>query len=262
MVMVIDGKSPEDIASEELDRKLKKELRFRREMRKQLNDIADDFRLFYSRIGNIPSVRPYVSDIRKVLRDNYRSISKEFSKSIRRQLGIKQNIDTEIDAEMQKYIENHSTEQADIIANTTQQNARRFYESAAVLLASQGIDDKEQVAKEATNKFRDNNKERSETIAQTETQNVAETAKQQEATVLADALVVSGTAKVLRKRWNAILDNKTRTDHAFADGQKVNIGENFSVGGERLKYPGDTSLGASPKNVINCRCTVNYVIDG
>ena len=63
---------------------------------------------------------------------------------------------------------------------------------------------------------------------------------------------------VLQKVWLATGDHRTRPDHAEADGQQVGMEEPFDVGGEQLLYPGDTSLGASAREVCNCRCTQYY----
>lgn len=63
---------------------------------------------------------------------------------------------------------------------------------------------------------------------------------------------------VLEKVWLATGDHRTRPDHAEADGQQVGMDEPFDVGGEQLLYPGDTSLGASAREVCNCRCTQYY----
>lgn len=59
---------------------------------------------------------------------------------------------------------------------------------------------------------------------------------------------------ILTKRWVAIIDNRTRHDHAAADGQVVPNKEPFIVGGEKLMGPGDRSMGASGWNIYNCRC--------
>lgn len=56
------------------------------------------------------------------------------------------------------------------------------------------------------------------------------------------------------KKWVAVSDGKTRHTHKLADGQMVEIDEDFVVGGERLKCPGDKN--GSAGNVINCRCTM------
>lgn len=54
--------------------------------------------------------------------------------------------------------------------------------------------------------------------------------------------------------WDSTLDRVTRPHHWDADGQTVLINEPFVVAGERLMFPGDDSLGATAKNLINCRC--------
>lgn len=57
----------------------------------------------------------------------------------------------------------------------------------------------------------------------------------------------------LQKEWIATIDNRVRIEHIEANGQVVEMSENFMVGGEQLRYPGDSS--GSAWNVINCRCT-------
>lgn len=56
------------------------------------------------------------------------------------------------------------------------------------------------------------------------------------------------------QRWLATLDSRTRPAHRHADGQIRAVGEPFEVGGEKLMFPGDHSLGASGWNIYNCRC--------
>lgn len=57
----------------------------------------------------------------------------------------------------------------------------------------------------------------------------------------------------MERVWIATLDNRTRHDHAVADGQIVGVEEPFDVGGENLMFPGDPS--GSGWNIYNCRCT-------
>ena len=64
---------------------------------------------------------------------------------------------------------------------------------------------------------------------------------------------------VQSKEWMAVQDDRTRDDHADADGQVVKMDEAFDVGGEDLDYPGDPD--GSAENVINCRCTLLPVLD-
>ena len=60
------------------------------------------------------------------------------------------------------------------------------------------------------------------------------------------------------KEWLAMLDEKTRETHAMADGQKVDIDTPFIVGNSLMMFPTDTSLGAPPEEIINCRCIMRY----
>ena len=59
------------------------------------------------------------------------------------------------------------------------------------------------------------------------------------------------------QEWISTRDERTRDDHADADGQVVAMGATFDVGGEALLYPGDP--GGDGGNVINCRCTVAFL---
>ncbi len=46
------------------------------------------------------------------------------------------------------------------------------------------------------------------------------------------------------------------------DYRRVAVDEPFTVGGQRLMTPGDTSHGASGWNIYNCRCCVRAVVKG
>lgn len=60
-----------------------------------------------------------------------------------------------------------------------------------------------------------------------------------------------------QKRWIAVHDSRTRHEHMDADGQTVDLDEDFIVGGERMSQPGDPS--ASAENTVNCRCGMEIV---
>ena len=64
----------------------------------------------------------------------------------------------------------------------------------------------------------------------------------------------------IKRRWICTKDSRTRLDHALADGQIV-VGTKiaFKVGGYKMKFPGDRSLGAPGHQLYNCRCTVRTV---
>ena len=63
----------------------------------------------------------------------------------------------------------------------------------------------------------------------------------------------------LRKEWIAAEDERTRESHDLANGDIVEQDEWFDVGGEALFYPGDP--GGSAAEVINCRCTIGFIVD-
>lgn len=62
-----------------------------------------------------------------------------------------------------------------------------------------------------------------------------------------------------RKRWIAIRDEVTRATHIDVDYTEIPIDGIFRVGGSLMLYPKDTSLGASPEEYINCRCSILYI---
>lgn len=57
----------------------------------------------------------------------------------------------------------------------------------------------------------------------------------------------------LEQMWLATDDSRTRHTHRDAEGQRVPIGEAFTVGGFSLRFPGDPS--GPPQEIIQCRCT-------
>jgi len=99
-------------------------------------------------------------------------------------------------------------------------------------------------------------------VLMTETQIPAEVAKATEAEVLSGAtpsIQIPTRHEInVKKEWVTVGDSAVRPAHANANGQRVNINEAFIVGGELLRQPGDTSLGASLGNIINCRCNAEY----
>lgn len=56
----------------------------------------------------------------------------------------------------------------------------------------------------------------------------------------------------IKKKWLAILDNRTRDSHAALDGQEQELDEPFISPLGKIMYPGDPT--AEPGDVYNCRC--------
>ena len=64
----------------------------------------------------------------------------------------------------------------------------------------------------------------------------------------------------IKRRWMCTKDARTRMSHGQADGQTVNGTKTpFVVGGYKMMFPGDKSLGAPGHEIYNCRCTTRTV---
>lgn len=61
-----------------------------------------------------------------------------------------------------------------------------------------------------------------------------------------------------KKTWLTMLDPKVRDTHEEVEGQTIGIDESFVVGNSYMKFPHDLSESPDPKEVINCRCAVEY----
>jgi len=108
-----------------------------------------------------------------------------------------------------------------------------------------------QIAKELTNKFLPISRSRAALIARTETHNAASFANHSY-----HLQVERDLGTKMLKRWVSTNDERTRSSHAAANGQTVDMSEDFIVGGAEMGFAGDSKGGA--KNVINCRCVIVY----
>lgn len=62
---------------------------------------------------------------------------------------------------------------------------------------------------------------------------------------------------IMRKRWQATYDGRTRDEHLAMDGVEVDTNEPFILpDGTKMMFPGDISMGADAGQVCNCRCTM------
>lgn len=77
------------------------------------------------------------------------------------------------------------------------------------------------------------------------------------------ATLANAHGKNVMKRWHAIIDDRTREDHAAMDGVTLPIDEPFTLpDGSQMMYPADVSLGAPLNQIINCRCQIEIVKQG
>jgi len=111
---------------------------------------------------------------------------------------------------------------------------------------AEGLGQRE-IAKIISNNAPTIGRQRGALIARTETHSAGNYGAQKQA---------ASTGLVLRREW--IAATTARDSHRDANTQTVGMDEPFIIGGESLDYPGDPS--GSAANVINCRCSVGYLV--
>lgn len=78
---------------------------------------------------------------------------------------------------------------------------------------------------------------------------------------LGSDIAALSTGLQLKKEWLTTLDGRERPAHHDVNDQMRKMVEAFDVNGEQLRFPGDSSLGATAGNIVNCRCTQTYAVD-
>lgn len=111
----------------------------------------------------------------------------------------------------------------------------------------------EQIARNVNRVLGPSIRARANLIARTETHSAASFANHRYYQVASEELDIT-----MKKQWVATADGRTRSFHQSANGDIRNMDEPFVIEGERLMHPGDGTLGASAKNIVNCRCVVVY----
>lgn len=160
-------------------------------------------------------------------------------------------------AKEQEAIEKLERSRLELIAQAASDDLKRVDRQIATANAqlTRSIDKQDDIiARNIELNLQDRAKGRSELIA---FQNVGlgeSWARQTEAELIDDAELVtaSGQQVAVTKEWVAILDSKTRDPHRMADGQVVGVNDYYSVNGESMIMPRDST--ASAANTINCRC--------
>lgn len=136
-----------------------------------------------------------------------------------------------------------------LIAHTSITNMAIARTSAVSVLNTEGITiTRGSLDKTATRILRSMQSPRIPNITVTETQVAAEGSKE----------TTGRVEDKDSKEWVTVRDSKVRPSHILAHGQRQRTIDPFIVGGQKLKYPGDTSLGASIGNVAYCRCAALY----
>jgi hypothetical protein len=254
-------------ASEDLRKKLKLERQIEPKLLAYQAKIDKQFRSSFAGLGIIPPTEPFDAELAAILQGHYRATQRAFAGSIIDELPPKAAASSDekaaIAAALALYFAKQARRQAEGINRTTdgdmQTAARMARESQSpegphlsqieIALIASGLLGRALAA-------------RARSAAITETQGAAEATKATEAEVMLglNPTIAGGDPKgrEAAKTWRSVGDNRVRQDHLDADGQTVPVSEPFIVGGESLMYPGDSSLGASAAQIVNCRCGVEY----
>lgn len=158
--------------------------------------------------------------------------------------GVKRKFSTILEEEAVDYAITSSLSRVEGVSSTTIKIARR--------IIARGIEN----SLSLTQIGKDLQSSASAVTARSRGTTIARTEIHTAANVSAHKLATSSGVS-LRREWISSNDDRTRDDHAGADGQIVGAEQEFSVGGEAMMYPGDPS--GSAENVVNCRCVVAYV---
>lgn len=240
----------------ELPKKIKNERKMARDFNEIFRQMSDSLTLGLAVSGVVIPFAQFNKDVEAILRKNYRVTARDFKFSARDRFDIDRDVDAQkIDIGIDQFINRNAPLSSSEIINTTENVARVAEREVRLAAEEEGrsLSDTEKATLIGI-VFLRRNKNRVQTISQTEIQNIAESTKQIES----DALIISGNLKA-KKVWDAILDSKTRAAHARADGQVRDVDQPFDVDGEKLMFPRDASLGASLGNLINCRCSAQLV---
>lgn len=288
-------------ATKELAKKKKLERRITRELRELFRSMTVDYVAFYAQAGGVFDTTIYAADLEGVLLRHYRRTSKAFSGDIVKFLKKNiRNMDEAIIASLQTLSVSNAQLLKDIVDDLsgqvskqvdefvrskaskdtltiTRTNQKEIEISTAKAKRQLTLDlgrepTRREVAAKGGAIFRNRSFNRVGTIAATTTQVAAESTKQIERDALmgltnsVDARIAGVEPLKDKEIWISQGDNLVRDgdgngfNHLAADFQEKEDGV-FIVSGEALRFPGDSSQGASAGNIINCRCSAVTVIE-
>ena len=248
--------TPKQQELKDLALKMKLEIPMKADIKSFLRRFYDDFAVIYTRTGKVLDLSVYDSELQAVLKKNYKRVQMAFKRNLRNQLkNNKQDesdINDEVEAALLLWLLMQAKKQSEFIISTT---GAAIQEEVQAVIRAAGQDGivltNKEIAAAVKAELKKKAEGRAEIIAITEVQQVAEATKQIEAVAVENTILLPVP---LLKEWRAVLDERTRNTHFVADGQVRLLTVPFDVGGQKLMFPGDTSLGASVGNIINCRC--------
>lgn len=255
-------------AAKELAKKLKREAKVTPHIKGLFSRITKAVRAQYEANGTFYDVKHFESAWKSLLEDHYRKTGADFAGEV---LDIQPatSLKAVVDAAYLKFSNSRAIDSAQEITKTNRKDVRDAYRAAEKAIREleevpRGHQKNVAVAKLGTRNLKETFSARTPRIAETETQVSSEGYKSLEARALGGEELIPDQPDVVDKSsriiktWITVGDSKVREAHALATGQRVVEPEPFIVNGEKLRYPGDSTLGASLGNIIRCRCTALY----
>lgn len=258
-------------------RDIVKKVRLENELATELDSsfekVGNDFENSFIQTNNAITTAETEREFDNIMSNHYDRTGNTFKKDLRRRLTRAQLLETmnTLDDRIDEKLDNFKSEKLKTQTRFVKETNRKEFLASVSRIKRNALEEgrqlsQQQLAREANEDFKMRAKARTATIANTETQIVAEEAKDIEASTLQqnNTELNDGTQineNNMKKIWNTVLDERTRLDHAFADGQRRDKSKPFDVGNSRMMKPGDTSLGAPPEQIINCRCSSNYSVE-
>lgn len=286
--------NPDKVATTQFFLKKKLEKRLIADVRRLLREISIEFEITYASIGTVIQAVEFEDELRGILTSNYRRISRNFTRDLIR--AIRENptdplvanlrviaqsrnislgrllgtMRDSIAVDARAFITQSALEDSVLITRTNQKQLQQSVDkSIAFLTEAEGtVPSNRDVARLAGRDFRNKSIARSSLIGETATQKVAEGSKDIEVNEVLSTrnnLQDRGTLPAVQDEriWVSRGDSvvrRGRFNHQLADGQR-RVGGVYTVSGQQLRFPGDTSLGASAGNVARCRCASILIIE-
>lgn len=273
-------------ANNQLADKIKLEQAPATAFRRLFKKMGKDLEALFSITGRVPSANDYEDDIKAILIPHYQKVTSKFSGAVVDFVGdsssseplvealetiadesntnlaaIAREIQAQVTIQLREFIADSINAQVQQITATSQTQLNKAVADSIAAASEQNISvSNTEIGKQANQAFVKASKARADTIATVTTQEAAEGAKSIEINVLNETLAAAGFAQAATKTWVTVGDDKVRVAHQAANGQNRPIDEPFTVMGQLLKHPGDSSLGATAANIINCRCVSLIVI--
>ena len=245
--------------AQQTNMKIRLEDSLKPDIKRVFNRMIKDFRISVGATGSAQNVNMYLPMWTTLLNRHYIRVQTAVLKVIDKEKQLDDEDNDLLLLALLTWREQNAGKQSQFIINTSQQDMLDALQMAReeFLLQSVFPSDRELAMAAAVILKRKFNG-RGSGIAMSETQSSFEDTKFEEAQVESGLLpiILGGavTVTTTKKTWNTVGDDKVRKIHQEVNRQEQMLTVPYEVNGEFLMYPGDSSLGASMDNVINCRC--------